>query len=64
MVIINVIRHYGIKGERLNDTIGVWIDDKDIPRECKVCAIDVRSVFRVCNHVRLCAECKYRFKLF
>lgn len=41
-MVIRVLAHYGIRGERSQGETGVWIDP-DIPgRERKICAIGVR----------------------
>jgi lipoyl(octanoyl) transferase len=41
-VIIKVLSHYGIKGERSNGETGVWIDAAVKGKERKICAIGVR----------------------
>lgn len=41
--IIRTIGEYGIKGERLPGSIGVWIDTHDATRARKICAMGVRS---------------------
>lgn len=41
-VIINVLAHYGIKGERSDGETGVWIEPSVKGRERKICAMGVR----------------------
>lgn len=42
-VIIRTIAEYGLKGERMDDAIGIWLD-KDIPHKArKICAFGVKS---------------------
>ncbi|MEZ5016724.1 MAG: lipoyl(octanoyl) transferase LipB [Flavipsychrobacter sp.] len=42
-VIIRTIAHYGIKGGRLEGATGVWIDEEDVSKARKICAMGVRS---------------------
>lgn len=42
-VIIRAIAHYGIKGGRLEGATGVWIDEEDVSKARKICAMGVRS---------------------
>lgn len=41
-VIINVMAHYGVKGERSEGETGVWIEPSVKGRERKICAMGVR----------------------
>jgi lipoyl(octanoyl) transferase len=41
-VVIKTIAHYGIKGDRLPGSTGVWIDPDDISKARKICAMGVR----------------------
>lgn len=41
-VIIRTIAHYGLKGERLKGSIGVWLDADDPAKARKICAMGVR----------------------
>ncbi len=47
-VVIRTIREYGLKGERLNNATGVWLDVAKNPR--KICALGVRSSRWVTMH--------------
>ena len=49
-VIIRVLDHYGIKGERSAGETGVWIDPDIKGRERKICAIGVRCSRWVTMH--------------
>lgn len=48
-VIIRVIGHYGISGDRLEGSTGVWLDP-GTPRARKICAMGVRSSRWVTMH--------------
>lgn len=41
-VIIRTIAHYGLKGERLKGSVGVWLDADDPAKARKICAMGVR----------------------
>lgn len=41
-VIIRTIAHYGLKGERLKGSVGVWLDADDPTKARKICAMGVR----------------------
>ncbi len=41
-VIIRTIRHYGIKGDRLPSSTGVWLDPEDPAKARKICAMGVK----------------------
>ena len=48
-VIIRVLAKYGIKGDRINGSIGVWLDvDKPKPR--KICSIGIRITRNITMH--------------
>jgi len=48
-VIIRVLAKYGIKGDRINGSIGVWLDvDKPQPR--KICSIGIRITRNITMH--------------
>lgn len=47
--VINVLAHYGIKGERFDGFTGVWIDS-DKPTARKICAMGVKSSRWVTMH--------------
>ncbi len=47
--VIRTIARYGIKGERIEDATGVWID-KGTPNERKICAIGVRVSHSITMH--------------
>lgn len=47
--VINVLAHYGIKGERFDGYTGVWIDS-DKPTARKICAMGVKSSRWVTMH--------------
>jgi len=47
-IVIRFLSLYDVKGERLNDAAGVWIDPVSRPR--KICAIGVRSSRYVTMH--------------
>ena len=49
-VIIKSVAHWGIKGERLEDATGVWIDVKSKKNTRKICAIGVRTSHWVTMH--------------
>lgn len=48
-VVINTIAHYGIQGERIKGSTGVWID-KGTLHERKICAIGVKCSHYVTMH--------------
>jgi lipoyl(octanoyl) transferase len=41
-VIIRTIAHYGLKGERLKGSVGVWLDADNPAKARKICAMGVR----------------------
>lgn len=41
-VIIRTIAHYGLKGERLKGSVGVWLDAGDPAKARKICAMGVK----------------------
>ncbi len=41
--VINMLKHYGVKGERLQGATGVWIDPEKPGKARKICAIGVRT---------------------
>lgn len=48
-LIIRVLAKYGIKGDRINGSIGVWLDvDKPQPR--KICSIGIRITRNITMH--------------
>jgi lipoyl(octanoyl) transferase len=48
-VIIRVLAKYGIHGDRINGSIGVWLDiDKPQPR--KICSIGIRITRNITMH--------------
>lgn len=47
--VIQVLAHYGIKGDRLEGMTGVWIDPQS-PRARKICAMGVKSSRWVTMH--------------
>ncbi len=49
-VVIRLLRHYDIRGERLDNAIGVWLDKDVQGKTRKVCAIGVRSSRWVSMH--------------
>jgi len=49
-VIIRTIAEFGIKGERLHDATGVWIDTQVPGKTRKICAIGVRASRYVTMH--------------
>jgi len=49
-VIIRTIAEFGIKGERLHDATGVWIDPQVSGKTRKICAIGVRASRFVTMH--------------
>jgi len=49
-VIIRTIAEFGIKGERLHDATGVWIDPQVSGKTRKICAIGVRASRYVTMH--------------
>jgi lipoyl(octanoyl) transferase len=49
-VIIRTIAEFGIKGERLNDATGVWLDPQVPGKARKICAIGVRASRYVTMH--------------
>jgi len=48
--IINCLNLYNIKGERLQGTTGVWINNGDISMSRKICAIGVRTSHWISMH--------------
>ncbi len=42
-VVIRTIAHYGIVGDRLKGSTGVWLDPEDPSKARKICAMGVRS---------------------
>jgi lipoyl(octanoyl) transferase len=48
--VINVLKPYGIKSERLQGATGVWLDSENIAKSRKICAIGVRSSRFVTMH--------------
>lgn len=49
-VVIETLKHYGIKGEKDEKAMGVWIDAGDIRKARKICAIGVRASRYVTMH--------------
>ena len=49
-VIIRFLALYNIKGEKMNEATGVWLDPNDPKRARKICAIGVRSSHYVTMH--------------
>lgn len=49
-VIIRTIAEYGLKGQRLEEATGVWLDPYDNKRARKICAMGVRSSRWVTMH--------------
>jgi lipoyl(octanoyl) transferase len=48
-VVIDCLKHYGLKGERIADASGVWIDaQSDFPR--KVCAVGIKVSMGITMH--------------
>lgn len=41
-VIIRTLAHYGVAGDRLKGSTGVWLDPDDITKARKICAMGVR----------------------
>lgn len=48
-VIIKVLAKYGIKGDRINGSIGVWLD-VDKPQSRKICSIGIRITRNITMH--------------
>ncbi len=48
-VVINVLKEYNIKGNRVEGASGVWLDI-NTTKERKICAIGVRASRNVCMH--------------
>ncbi|MCK4663028.1 MAG: lipoyl(octanoyl) transferase LipB [Bacteroidales bacterium] len=48
--IIETLKHYNIKSERLDNSTGVWIDTLDKNKTRKICAIGVRASRYVTMH--------------
>jgi len=48
-IVINVLAHYGIHGDRIEDFTGVWID-VDSPNKRKICAIGIHMSRWVSMH--------------
>ena len=48
--IINVLRDFGINGERLKGATGVWLDTKVPGRARKICAIGVKASRHITMH--------------
>ncbi len=42
-VVIRTIAHYGLKGDRLSGSTGVWLDPDNPAKARKICAMGVRS---------------------
>jgi lipoyl(octanoyl) transferase len=60
-VIIRVLAHYGIAGDRLAGSTGVWLEP-DTPRARKICAMGVRSSRWITMHgfaLNVNADLKY-----
>ena len=49
-VIIRFLALYNIKGEKMNEATGVWLDPNDPKRARKICAIGVKSSRFVTMH--------------
>jgi lipoyl(octanoyl) transferase len=49
-VIIKAVKHYGLRGERLDGATGVWLDTQEKNRARKICAIGVRASRYVTMH--------------
>ncbi|SFK85403.1 lipoyl(octanoyl) transferase [Porphyromonadaceae bacterium KH3CP3RA] len=49
-VVIDTLESYGIKGEKDDKAMGVWIDVADPPKARKICAIGVRASRFVTMH--------------
>ena len=49
-VVIDTLEHYGIKGEKDEKAMGVWIDPSDRAKARKICAIGVRASRFVTMH--------------
>jgi lipoyl(octanoyl) transferase len=48
-VIINVLDKYGIKGDRMSGSIGVWLDP-NTPKARKICSIGIRITRNITMH--------------
>lgn len=48
--VITMLKHYGIKGSRLQEATGVWLDPDTPGRARKICAIGVRTSRWVSMH--------------
>ncbi len=49
-VVIKTLEHYGIKGEKDSNAMGVWIDASNPAKARKICAIGVRASRYVTMH--------------